>query len=63
MLYIILLSRDLKTKKDRYPHPHQDHRNKTKIFWVKSEILIVHDKVRSMDSSKANSDDDDDDRK
>ena len=40
-LYIILLSRDLKTKKVRHhPHPHpHPHQNKTKISGVKSEIL------------------------
>ena len=42
-LYTILFSRDLKTKKVRHPHPHQ---NKTKVFGVESEILIKYKRIK-----------------
>ena len=50
-LYIILFSRDLKTKKVRHPPPHPQ--NKTKIFGVKSEILIKDKRIKWTPSRKA----------
>ena len=45
-LHTILFSRDLKIKKVRYPHPHPYPRNKTKIFGIKSEMLIKDKRIK-----------------
>ena len=50
-LYIILFSRDSKTKKVYHPHPHPQ--NKTKIFGVKSEMLIKDKRIKWTPSRKA----------
>ena len=54
-LYTILFSRDLKAKKVRHPrpHPHQHPQNQTKIFGVKSEILIKDKRIKWTPSRKA----------
>ena len=53
-VYIILLSRDLKTKKSTTTHPHpHPHQNKKIIFGVKSEILIKYKRIKWTPSRKA----------
>ena len=52
-LCTILFSRDSKTKKVRHPHPHQHPQNETKIFGVKSEILIKDKRIKWAPSCKA----------
>ena len=51
--YTILLSRDLKTKKSTTQHPHPHPQNKTKIFGIKSEILIKDKRIKWTPSRKA----------
>ena len=56
-LYTILLSRDLKIKKVRqqhqHQHQHQHPENKTKMFGIKSEILIKDKRIKWNPNRKA----------
>ena len=52
-IYTILLSRDLKTKKVRHQHQHPHPQNKTKIFGIKSEILLKYKRIKCTPSRKA----------
>ena len=52
-LYTILFLRDSKTKKVRHQHPHPHPQNITKIFGIKSEILIKDKRIKWTPSRKA----------